>query len=164
MDAPRAGAYPRAMRKPLVSALCCRHGFSLVELGVVLCLLGLVLTLALPRLRHAREVLAVRAARAELAGAIAAARANAVLAGGATLVVDPYAHRAWIEAADGRRAAIDYPLGSRYGVRIETERGTPVSIRYDALGIGRMANATLGVRRGDIRMTLTVSAYGRVRL
>jgi hypothetical protein len=39
----------------------------------------------------------------------------------------------------------------------------PLLLRYDALGIGRLANATIVVRRGAAQSTFVVSAYGRVR-
>jgi hypothetical protein len=37
-------------------------------------------------------------------------------------------------------------------------------VHYDGLGIGRLANASIRVRRGDVAAGLTISAYGRVRL
>ena len=41
--------------------------------------------------------------------------------------------------------------------------GDTIAIRYDAIGIGRIANRTLRFERGHAVAGLTVSAYGRVR-
>lgn len=155
MEAPRSGAYPRRMRN--------RPAFTLIELAVVLVAAGALTALALPRLHNARQQVTVRAARAELAGAFAVARSAAITGGGATLFVDPAAGAAWIEVRDGVRLDTDYRLADRYGVRIETPRGAVLSVRYDALGIGRLANTSLTLRRGSATASLTVSAYGRVR-
>jgi hypothetical protein len=38
-----------------------------------------------------------------------------------------------------------------------------VRIRFDGLGIGRLANTVLRVERRNVSATVTVSAYGRVR-
>lgn len=141
-----------------------RTGFSLLELVLVLVILGGVLSAAVPPIQRVRHTYAVHGARAELAGAVAATRAAAILAGGATLYVDPGGGAAWIESAAGARLGADYPLAARFGVRLETDRGLPVSVRYDALGIGRMSATTVGVRHGTAYATLIISSYGRVRL
>jgi prepilin-type N-terminal cleavage/methylation domain-containing protein len=156
MDAPHFGVYPRAMRH--------HTGFTLIELAIVLAAGAILLTLALPRLQHAWHGAAVRSAQAELAGAATAARAAAVLAGGATLFIDPVSGSAWIETRAGVRLLPDYPVGARYGVRLETPKGASIAVRYDALGIGRLANATVTLRRGHADAGITISAYGRVRL
>jgi prepilin-type N-terminal cleavage/methylation domain-containing protein len=141
-----------------------RSGFTLLELALVVVMLGTALALATPRLQHARHVFAVRAARAELAGAVSIARVTAVRSGGATLHIDPATGMAWIEAADGSRLSPDYPLAARFGVGVATSSGGGVALRYDGLGIGRMANASVTVSRGSVSAGLTISAYGRVRL
>ena len=37
------------------------------------------------------------------------------------------------------------------------------AIAFDALGVGRLANRSVALVRGDARATVTISAYGRVR-
>jgi type II secretory pathway pseudopilin PulG len=140
-----------------------RHpGFTLLELSLMLALLALVFLAAAPVLTGARTVLAVRGARAEVFAAIAATRAQAVLTGGAQLVVTP-AGELRVEQTDGAPLREPVQLAARYGVTIATERDLPVVLRYDALGIGRLTNTTLRIRRGDTVLTVTVSAYGRAR-
>ena len=41
--------------------------------------------------------------------------------------------------------------------------GDTIVIRYDAIGLGRIANRTLRFERGRAVAGLTISAYGRVR-
>jgi prepilin-type N-terminal cleavage/methylation domain-containing protein len=138
-------------------------GYTLLELTLVLTLAALLAGAGTPALLHARNVMSVRAARAETVSAFAAARATAILAGGAALHIDAPASAVWIETAAGRRAGSERALGAQYGVVVQLERAEHVVVRYDALGIGRLANTTVRIRRGRVAATLTVSAYGRVR-
>jgi prepilin-type N-terminal cleavage/methylation domain-containing protein len=139
-----------------------RTGFSLLELAIALALLLALALIAFPSLARARERTAVNAARAELAAGVAVARSTAILAGGATLVIDLSAATAWIETAAGAAPA-RYDVGARYGVTLHADRGARVVLRFDALGIGRMSNAHVRLRRGRAEASLVVSAYGRVR-
>lgn len=139
-----------------------RAGFTLLELALILALLATVFLVAAPVLNRARAVLAIRAARAEVIAAIAATRAHAVLTGGAQLVITPPSELR-VERADGVALGEPVRLVERYGVTIDTARDRAVVLRYDALGIGRMANTTLRIRRGDAVATITVAAYGRAR-
>jgi prepilin-type N-terminal cleavage/methylation domain-containing protein len=140
-----------------------RPGFTLIELALVLIIAGVLATFALTATGRARHGLAVRSARAELASAVSATRSAAILAGGATLVIDVQHARAWIETAGGAKDPHLFDLAARHGVSLHTTRGVPLLLRYDALGIGRMANASITVRRGATQSMFIVSAYGRVR-
>jgi prepilin-type N-terminal cleavage/methylation domain-containing protein len=139
-----------------------RTGYSLIELIFVLLLFGVAAARAVPPLQQARDATAVRAARAELTGALAVARSTAILAGGATLVIDLPEGSAVVETAAGVRTGAVYDIGARYGVSLAAERAS-MSLRFDALGIGRMANAQLRITRGRQEAPWVVSAYGRVR-
>ena len=152
MVVPHPGTHHRPMRN--------RMGTSLIELMVVLALLGLLLGIAAPPASRWRDVLAVRAARDELASGLAMTRARATATGGAALFLDASNGVFWIATGRGAGAVTD--VGRRYGVSIEGADGV-VEIRYDALGIGRLANRTLRFRRGRAESGLAVSAYGRVR-
>lgn len=154
MAVPHPSGYPRGMRH--------RPGFTLLELLIVLALSGVLLSLALPRLQHWRDRAAVRAARNEIAAVIATTRLAAIAHGGAVLMLDSVADRCWIVLGDGEtESALD--LHRRHRVDLDLGGTSFVSLRYDGLGIGRVASRTVAFRRGSARAGLTVSAYGRVR-
>lgn len=153
MSSPRTSPHLRTMT---------RHGYSLIELTFVLMVTMLLLGVAVAPVRHARDVLAVRAARSEIAALLAVTRSTAIMTGGATLVVDVAAGSAWIEHGAGTRMGDVQHIGARHGVSLGANRAL-LSIRYDGLGIGRMSNAVVHLKSGSVRGTITVSAYGRVR-
>ena len=137
-----------------------RAGTSFIELVIVLMLLSMLLGIALSTSFHWRDVLAVRAARDELASGFASARVTAAAAGGAALFLDQGNGLFWVATATGAGAATD--LSRRYGVRFDGDEAL-VEFRYDALGIGRLTNRTVRLRRGSAEGGVIVSAYGRVR-
>ncbi|HEX6308348.1 MAG TPA: GspH/FimT family pseudopilin [Longimicrobiales bacterium] len=139
-----------------------RTGHSLIELLLVLAIAAILTGVAAAPLGHARDVLAVRAARDEIVSLAALARSTAVMTGGARLVIDVPAGTAWVETPAGAPVGeVHYP-GARHRVSFAAA-SSPLHIRYDGLGIGRMTNTVLHVRSGRVTGTLTVSAYGRVR-
>jgi prepilin-type N-terminal cleavage/methylation domain-containing protein len=138
------------------------QGYSLIELTLALVISGIVMGLAVPPIAHARHVLAVRAARSEVAALAAAARSTSILIGGAALVVDVAAGSAWIEGRTGVRVGEVHHIAARHQVQLNADRPV-LNIRYDGLGIGRMSNAVLRLRSGGVTGTITVSAYGRVK-
>ncbi|MFW5951632.1 MAG: prepilin-type N-terminal cleavage/methylation domain-containing protein [Gemmatimonadota bacterium] len=138
------------------------HGYTLIELLFVLLILGGLLGIAMPPAGRWLDDAAVHAARDELAGALAWTRMAAASAGGATLVLDPATARFEILGPAGARGpATD--LARRYRVEVDVGTDQPVLLRYDALGIGRIASRTIRIRRHAAEAGLTVSAYGRVR-
>lgn len=137
---------------------------TLLELAFVLVLLGILLGLAYPPLKRTLDRAAVRGAQGALAAGVARARSVAVARGGAVLVVEPAAARFWVEAG-GEVVGTPTNLKVAYGASLSTD-GTPaqrIAIRFDGLGIGRVANRTFHLRRGGAEANFTLSAYGRVR-
>jgi prepilin-type N-terminal cleavage/methylation domain-containing protein len=155
MEAPRRRTYRGGMRT--------RSAYTLVELALVLMVLGILAGLVVRPLSRARDELVVRAARNEVAAAIAVTRATAISSGGATFILDTESGTGWIETAGGHRVSDGFAVAARYGVSVSSDRTPPLALRFDALGIGRLANAVIRVRRARAEATLTVSAYGRVR-
>jgi Tfp pilus assembly protein FimT len=137
-------------------------GYSLIEITFVLMLSTLLLAVAVAPVSHARDVMAVRAARGDIAALLAVTRSTAITTGGATLVIAVDSGTAWIERGGGARIGDVQHIAARHGVELTAARST-ISIRYDALGIGRMSNATIRVKSGSVTGTITVSSYGRVR-
>jgi len=140
-------------------------GTTLVELLVTLSLLAILAGLAYPPMRRGMDQLAVRSARDALAAGVARARATAISRGGASLVVDIAKARFWIEAADGDTLALPVDLARQYGVRLEVSGAadSPIALAFDGRGLGRVANRTFSVLRGDAVAGLTLSTYGRPR-
>lgn len=139
-----------------------RRGHTLLELSAVLALMAACVSIVFSFAQGSRDRWAVEAAREEVAGLIAEAR-TAALAWGGTVV--------HLSATDGEVA---YTAGGverrRIGlaengpVELLLPRGRPeADLRFDALGLGRVASQTLRFRRGGAETALVVSAYGRVR-
>jgi type II secretory pathway pseudopilin PulG len=140
-----------------------RAGQSLIELVFTASILAVLLGLAAPPARLTLDTAAVRAARDALAGRLAVTRAAAIARGGATLEVHAATGMVRIRDAQGRQVGDDLDLA---GYRVDIGTGAahdPVLIRFDALGIGRMAGRTFVITRGRAEARLTVSAYGRWR-
>lgn len=137
-------------------------GYTLIEVVFVLMLMALLFGIAIAPITHARDVLAVRAARGDLTMLLAVTRQTAIKTGGATLVIAVDSGSAWIEYAPGSVVGDVQNIAARHGVRL-TARSPVLNIRYDALGIGRMTNTVVRVRSGSVTGTITISAYGRVR-
>lgn len=160
MEPPRPGRYP-----PRMDRNTARPGTTLLELTLVLSILGVLLGLGYPLFRRGLDGLAVRGARDTLGAGVARARATALGRGGAELIVDLGEARFWVVAASGDTIGTPVDLAARYGVRLSTTgTGTNrVALRFDGLGIGRVANRTFQLRRGTAEANLTLSAYGRPR-
>ena len=139
------------------------NGYSLTELAIVLMLIGIVMAFGVPAATRGRDAMAVAGARDEVTSAFAAARSAAILHGGAVLVLETVPGRVRLEAPDGRAIGDAREITASHGVTLECDRGAVVMLRFDALGVGRITNGVIRLRRGGARATLTVSAYGRVR-
>lgn len=143
----------------------CAAGTTLIEIVLALSLLALVAGIAVPPLRHGLDLLAVAAARESLAAAVARTRSVAAARGGAILVLHPASARYWIESQSGESVQPPVDLNTRYRVELSAgaEAGGRIELRFDGLGLGRLANRTVTVRRGRSEAGITLSSYGRVR-
>ncbi len=139
----------------------CR-GFSILELVVALTLIAVGVSLLLPAARRIDERLSVVAAREELVGLIIRARGLARLHGEAALVLETGPAKAWISAGDTIREIIDLRELHQADLFISGGRAS-AELRFDGLGLGRMAARSMTLRRGRALARLVVSAYGRIR-
>ena len=139
---------------------CMRSGYTVLELGVTLLLLGLALATAVPALGRHRDRMAVVAAREATAGLLSRARREALLSGGASLHVRRDGGLLWIRSE--RPLTDTLRVEERFGVTLEMT-ADEARLPFDALGIGRISSRTLTFARGETRAGLAVSAYGRVR-
>lgn len=139
-----------------------RTGFTLLEMLIALTVAGVLLAASVPSVREARDRLAVRGAREAVVGFLARARARAVSTGGARVVLEEDSARLvlWTEGLPSTTLA----LGREFAVALDLPgAATSAELRYDAVGVGRLASRTLRFRRGAAEAALTVSSYGRVR-
>lgn len=141
-----------------------RAGHTLPELAVVLLLAALLAPLGLAGLRHAGDRAAVAAVREEVAALLVRTRGEARARGGAALLIAPDPLR--LVLVSGNDTLGTWEPGRERGVRWlgpgSGRAPSPVRIDYDALGIGRMASATLRLGRGRFTSTLVISSLGRV--
>lgn len=137
------------------------YGHTLVELASVLFLLAVGASAVAPTARRLADRASVVAAREEVVRAVTRARATAVGSEGsrATVVASPPSVRVFA----GADAVRDLPLGDGRLVVVLTGSRDSLTFRFDRFGIGRFANGTVTLRRGDVEAGVVVSSYGRVR-
>ncbi len=138
------------------------RGVTLLELVFVLVLTGLAVSLMAPAARRSADRFAVLGAREALAGRVATARSHALARGGAVLVLDEPTGTTWIESEglvwDSSRVEGVLPVELRLpGAR------SRAGLRFDALGIGRVASQSVEFTRNRAAAALVISAYGGVR-
>ena len=138
------------------------RGHTLVELTFVLLLVSVAVSSVAPTARKARDRAAVVAAREMLVGLVAEARQAAIETGAAS--VHLLERDATAEVVSSGAVLRRIALITELGVSLELGGGrSEVELRYDALGLGRMASQTVVLRRGGAAAELIVSSYGRVR-
>lgn len=140
-----------------------RSGQTLVELATVLVLVAVGASTLAPTARRLGERAAVVGAREEVVRAVARGRSAAVSRGGATVTVvaDPPTVRVVAGGVVLRSVPLD---GGSRRVRVRLTGGRDsLDLRFDRLGIGRFANGTVTLQRGEFTAGLVISSYGRVR-
>jgi type II secretory pathway pseudopilin PulG len=135
-------------------------GTTLVEMCVVLLLLALMSSLAIPRLRDASDRSAARGAIQEASSVFSLARRSAITRRAVVaVIVDDTAGA--IIVRSGPTAIAFRGLRAQFGVGVLASRD---SMSYDPRGLGYgAANLTLVARRGRAAETLFVSRLGRAR-
>lgn len=162
MESPRArGDRVRMSAHPSTRRRTPDRGTTLAELAAVLVLVAVGLAVATPPVTALRDRLAVGAAANETVALFVRARAVAPRFGGAEVEVRAADDEVRLVAGDSVLARVR--LGDDLGVDLVLTNGRDdARMRYDGLGIGRIASRTLVLRRGRAADTLRVSSYGRV--
>jgi prepilin-type N-terminal cleavage/methylation domain-containing protein len=142
-----------------------RPGITLLELLCSLAIMGVLLGMVAAPIARAGDVFAVRAAREAVINSAARARALAIGHGGATLTLSTPGGIIAIASRDGTVADTLIRLGPDLHVAMafDDARLEQVELRFDGLGLGRLANRTVRLRRGRVTGGVTFSAYGRAR-
>lgn len=159
MVPPRSGAHHGTM------SLRNQPGLTLLELLCALAVMGVLLGMAAIPVARVGDVLAVRAAREAIVNAAATARALAASHGGAALTIEVREGTLAIATRDGAVADTVSRIARAFRVDVgfDDARLAVATIRFDALGLGRLASRTVHVQRGSARGGVTFSAYGRAR-
>lgn len=136
-----------------------RAGMSLVEVVLVLVIVGLLTTLALPPYVAVRDRASVSSAATAAVAAFDAARALALTRGRhAAIRIDTSAGR--IVVHSGVDTVLRVPLAMSWRVRLSATRDSS-ALAPDGLGYGA-ANLSLFIMRGAAADTVIVSRLGRV--
>jgi prepilin-type N-terminal cleavage/methylation domain-containing protein len=137
-----------------------RHGFTLLELLVVLAVTAVLMGVALPRVVAISDAVAVRHAADQVRTVLALARQRAVaFAAPVAVLVDSAA--AQLAVGDAQGPLSTHAVGAAYGVTLTATRD---SVAFGPLGLGwGAANTSVVVTRGAAAETVTVSRAGRIR-
>lgn len=147
---------PERRRRP-------QAGFSLTEMMIAIAVAGLMLAIALPRIRETLVSRDLQSARAALANMYARARINALQTRKST-TINFSGTQVWVTAPvtgglDTVGAVVD--LGVLYGVAITASTPT---ITVLATGLSNMAaTATISVTRSGKSDSVQISGYGRLQ-
>ena len=137
-----------------------RRGTTVIEIGVVLAMLGLVAGIAVPRFTAYRDWIATEAAATSALALLSTARHAAIRRATVTAVHFDTA-LAVVTVFAGTDTLLRRPLGAVHGVRLRASRD---SIAYAPNGMGfGAANTQIILSRGAAADTVTVSRLGRAR-
>lgn len=143
-----------------------RPGFSLVELLAALVVLGVLAGLVAGPVRGTLDAVATAGARDAFAAVVAQARTEAVRRGGARLVVNLASGAVLVEAPALAPIGDSIAVAHTWGVTLSADgaaAASPVTVDFDAFGLGRVASRTFRFRRGSAEARLSLSTYGRAR-
>lgn len=136
-------------------------GFTLLEILTLITLLALVFSLVLRPLSSLADGMAVRGAREAAVGAFHRVRVEAMAAGGARIRLVSSSAQVSLLSRGVVRASLN--LRDEFGVEMALSGGREeVELRFDALGIGRVASQSIRFSKGKARSGLVVSTLGRI--
>lgn len=142
------------------------RGFTLIEVVMVVVLVGVLMSVALPFFRNATTKSSVRGAMDAMGSLHAVAKATSIQRGRITrLVFLPASSVALVVASDASGTGVDTvgaveDLAERFGVSFTTTRDTLV---FTPRGIGaELSGTTIIVSKVDFSDTITISAAGRL--
>jgi type IV fimbrial biogenesis protein FimT len=137
-----------------------RRAFTIVELTVTICILGVISAIAMPSVGKLLDSIHVRGAVLEIESLFSGARHIAIARSAQTTVDIDTVHQA-IYVSVGVDTLRKREIGKDHGVRLSATR---VQMSYSATGMGYgAANLSVFVRRSSFADTVFVSRLGRLR-
>ena len=141
-----------------------RKGFTLIEVLVVIVIVGVLLTVVVPRYGTMTSAMGVRSANQTIGALLAQGRATAIRTGRQVRLIRS-ANLVTLTTTDGVNPVIisQQDLGSQYGVTVSATKDT---IAYDPRGLlaGNSATLKFVVTDGITRDSVCVMALGKVSL
>jgi prepilin-type N-terminal cleavage/methylation domain-containing protein len=143
-----------------------RHGFTLIEMMMVVVIISLTTLMAVPRFRAAVNRSNLTSARGKVMASYSAAKAAAAGSGRiATMYVN--GNKIWVTAKPRLKAGagtvdtivLPKNLYTMYGVTAATTNGDTVTVNQT--GLGNLANE-VRLTHGNIADTIRINQYGRV--
>jgi prepilin-type N-terminal cleavage/methylation domain-containing protein len=137
-----------------------RHAFTIVELTVTICILGVLSAIAMPWAGELLDRVRVRGAVVEIESTFSGARHIAIARSAQTTVdIDTVTQTIYVSV--GVDTLRKREIGADHGVRLSASR---VRMSYSATGMGYgAANLSVFVRRNASVDTVFVSRLGRLR-
>ena len=137
-----------------------RYGFTLIEMMVVIAMIAIMVAVATPRIRTLRDRSNLRAARDEVATALAVARSAAVQKG-TSAVFTAHIDTVRVALSSGQRILPPRPLDVLYGVKLRPATSDE-TMTFDARGFvpDRTAPVIYYLTVGTLKDSLCVSRLG----
>ncbi len=137
-----------------------RHAFTIIELTVTICILGVISAIAMPSVGKLLDSIHVRGAVLEIESLFSGARHIAIARSAQTTVdIDTVDQAIYVSV--GVDTLRKREIGKDHGVRLSATR---VRMSYSATGMGYgAANLSVFVRRNSFVDTVFVSRLGRLR-
>ena len=137
-----------------------RHAFTIVEIPVTICILGVISAIAMPSVGKLLDSIHIRGAVLEIESLFSGARHIAIARSAQTTVDIDTVNQA-IYVSVGVDTLRKREIGKDHGVRLSATR---VRMSYSATGMGYGAeNLSVFVRRNSFVDTVFVSRLGRLR-
>jgi len=142
-----------------------KRGFSFIEMLVVMILIGIIASLAIPRLRGSLEKQNIRSAKALLATLVATARAVAVQRG-CSATLNMTVDSVWVTACGVNPVAASVQVGTKKLVGEEfkvTLNPTAASVVYDPRGIQtQFQTTTIRIIGANYQDSVVINQVGKV--
>lgn len=141
-----------------------RRGFTLPELLLVVVIMGLMASMAGPRLLRWAQIAGQRGAANQVVADLSLARVQAVRQGQTVSlrITSPTAYRVTVDDAAGTAVRTLKTMDLAQSYRTVALDPAAARIAFDSRGMLRTAQNTVTVAHGTVHRTINISAVGRI--